>query len=140
MYIVTSSYRPWPKTGYRRRSRERQIPADLRELLEQTVSRVFAVELDHIRLPTRGRARVAIARQVGMYLAHVTCGLNLTEAAKLFGRERTTAAHACQVVEERREDPEFDRALHLLETVTKILTFTRPATHHPCEDEVFSNA
>jgi hypothetical protein len=43
----------------------------------------------------------------------------------LLERDRTTVAHACQVVEERRDDPRFDRVIELLERVTKVLT-------HPC--------
>ena len=85
---------------------------------------VYDVELDLIRLPTRGRAKVAIARQVGMYLAHVACGLSLTDAGELFERDRTTAAHACRIVEERRENADFDRALQLMENVTKVLMYT----------------
>jgi chromosomal replication initiation ATPase DnaA len=112
-------------TELRRRPLEVRVPADeLRALLEETVARVFDVELDLIRLPTRGRAKVAIARQSAMYLAHVACGLSLTEAGELFGRDRTTAAHACQVVEERRENSDFDRALQLMENVTKVLMYT----------------
>ena len=95
----------------------------LRHMLEETVARVFDVDLEHMRLPTRGRARVATARQVAMYLAHVACGLTLTEAGDLFGRDRTTVAHACQVVEDRREDQEFDRAIELLENIAKLLAF-----------------
>jgi len=135
MYIETSSQRTRSKTCCRRRSRKKQLPPDLKELLEETVTRVFDVELDHIRMPTRGRARVAIARQVAMYLAHVSCGLSLTETGELFGRDRTTVSHACQVVEDRREDPEFDRALQLLENITKILPFCLPAAPAPEEDE-----
>jgi chromosomal replication initiation ATPase DnaA len=58
---------------------------------------------------------VASARQVGMYLAHVACGLPLTEVGRLFGRHRRTVAHACAVVEDRRDDPEFDRAIAVME-------------------------
>jgi chromosomal replication initiation ATPase DnaA len=68
-----------------------------------------------LRGSTRGRAKVALARQVAMYLAHVGCGLSLTETGRLFGRDRTTVAHACGVIEDRRDDPLFDRALDLLE-------------------------
>jgi chromosomal replication initiation ATPase DnaA len=93
----------------------------LKTLLEQTVSLVFEVELEEMQLPTRGRAPVAVARQVAMYLAHVACGLSLTEAGELFSRDRTTVAHACQVVEDRREEPAFDRALELLEYIVKVL-------------------
>ena len=106
---------------------------NLKSILEQIVTRVFAIDLDLIRRPTRGRARVAMARQVAMYLAHVVCGLTLTEAGELFGRDRTTAAHACQVVERKREDePEFDRALQLLENVTKGLVYAPPS--QDCSD------
>ena len=95
-------------------------------MLEETVALVFDVDLDLIYLPTRGRAKVAMARQVAMYLAHVSCGLNLTEAGELFGRDRTTAAHACHVVEAKRENADFDRAIQLLENVTKVLMYTPP--------------
>ena len=55
-----------------------------------------------------------------MYLAHVGCGLTLTEVGRLFARDRTTVAHACGLVEDRREEPPFDRALELLEGVMRL--------------------
>ena len=39
-----------------------------------------------------------------MYLAHVTCGLSLTEVGEVFARDRTTVAHACGRVEDLRDD------------------------------------
>ena len=48
-----------------------------------------------------------------MYLAHVVCGLSLTEVGALFARDRTTAAHACRVVEDRRDDAELDGRLDI---------------------------
>jgi hypothetical protein len=106
--------------------------AGLRWLLEQTVTRVFDVEMDLMRLPTRGHARVALARQVAMYLAHVGCGLSLTEAGELFDRDRTTVAHACHVVEARRENPGFDRAIELLERVVTVLIWPGEAPARAC--------
>lgn len=50
-----------------------------------------------------------------MYLAHVACGLPLAEVGRLFSRDRTTVAHACALIEDRRDDPTFDRALAVLE-------------------------
>jgi chromosomal replication initiation ATPase DnaA len=50
-----------------------------------------------------------------MYLAHVVCGLSLTEVGTLFARDRTTVAHACSLVEDRRDDPELDGRLERLE-------------------------
>ena len=54
-----------------------------------------------------------------MYLAHVTCGLSLTEVGQVFARDRTTVAHACSRVEDQRDDPAFDRALELLEGILR---------------------
>ena len=123
MNFTTSSNWPQPRGRFRSRSQPRLIPPHIRPILEETVSRVFDIDLELMHLPTRGRRRVAMARQVAMYLAHVSCGLSLTEAGELFDRDRTTAAHACQVVEQRRDDPDFDRAVHLLENVTKVLIY-----------------
>jgi hypothetical protein len=94
---------------------------ELHALLDLMVAGVFEVESDLLRLPTRGRARVALARQVAMYLAHVACGLSLTEVGELFNRDRTTVAHACSVVECRREEASFDGAIDLLEGIVKVL-------------------
>ncbi len=63
----------------------------------------------------RGGPAEVFARQVAMYLAHVGCGFTYTQAARLYGRNRCTAAHACRVVEDRRDDPRFDAILELLE-------------------------
>ena len=51
---------------------------------------------------------------MAMYLAHVCCRMTLTEVGAMFGRDRTTVAHACLKVEYRRDDPTFDRALDVL--------------------------
>jgi chromosomal replication initiation ATPase DnaA len=94
--------------------------------VELAVSQVFGVARDAIGMQTRGRAPVALARQVAMYLAHVAYGLSLTEVGRLFARDRTTVAHACALVEDRRDDVAFDRALELLELVVRALTAPRP--------------
>jgi hypothetical protein len=99
-----------------------------REAIEQVVVQVFGVGRDELRRWSRGRAKVALARQVAMYLAHVSCGLTLTDTGKLFGRDRTTVAHACGVIEDRRDDPLFDRALDLLEWAVPVLA-ARPSVN-----------
>ena len=65
---------------------------------------------------------MALARQAGMYIAHVGCSLRLTEVGELFDRDRTTVAHACSIIEQRRDNPEFDQALELTESVIKVLS------------------
>lgn len=97
------------------------------EAIEQAVVQVFGVGRDDLHRLSRGRAKVALARQVAMYLAHVACGLTLTDTGRLFGRDRTTVAHACGVIEDRRDDPLFDRALDLLEWAVPALS-RRPST------------
>lgn len=77
---------------------------------------MFAVPRSKLQAARRCEARIALARQVAMYLAHVVFGLTLTRAGQLFGRDRTTVAHACAVVEDRREDAALDRALNIVES------------------------
>jgi chromosomal replication initiation ATPase DnaA len=99
-----------------------------RAAIEHAVTQVFGIAGHDLRRATRGRAKVALARQVAMYLAHVGCGLSLTETGRLFERDRTTVAHACGIIEDRRDDPLFDRALDLLEwAVPALATRTEPA-------------
>lgn len=100
-------------------------PAVERVLIEQTVAQVFGVRDCDLRRATRGRAKVARARQVAMYLAHVACGMSLTEVGRVFARDRTTVAHACGVVEDGRDDPMFDRVMELLEQVVDALLSSR---------------
>ena len=103
------------------------INAPQRLAIELAVARVFGVESQTFAQETRGEARAANARQVAMYLAHVACGLSLTDAGRLFGRDRTTVAHACLVIEDKRENPVFDQALDLLEWAVPVIA-ERP--HH----------
>lgn len=95
--------------------------ARLRRLIETTISDVFGVAHSDLCRRSRGKAPVALARQAAMYLAHVTCGLNLTDVGRIFSRDRTTVAHACAVIEDRRDDPVFDRALELMEWIVPTL-------------------
>jgi hypothetical protein len=82
---------------------------------ETLVSAAWAVSHAEIRSSHRGRAAAANARQAAMYLAHVHLGQSLSAVGRSFGRDRTTVAHACACIEDRREDPAFDRVLACLE-------------------------
>lgn len=93
----------------------------LREFLDRVVASVFAVDSTLLKLPTRGRRPIAEARQVAMYLAHVACSQSLTSVGRIFERDRTTVAHACKRVEDRREDPEFDAAIDFLERTIRMI-------------------
>ncbi|MCA0405873.1 MAG: hypothetical protein LCH39_06960 [Proteobacteria bacterium] len=69
---------------------------------------------------TRGEARIAHARQTAIYFAHVVFRANLTRAGGIFGRDRTTARHACNCVEDRRDDRRFDEACGALEPAMRL--------------------
>lgn len=86
-----------------------------RAVVSGIVATAFDVAAQDLRLPKRGRAKVALARQVAMYLAHVVFGLSLSDVGRLYRRDRTTAAHACRLVEDLRDEQRFDSLLTILE-------------------------
>jgi hypothetical protein len=104
-----------------KRHRVRRVPpvhddtARICWLVEAATAAAFAVPVDELRAPSRRAPAVAFARQCAMYLAHVVLGLRYGEIGRLFHRDRTTAAYACQLVEDARDDPAVDRVLHTLE-------------------------
>lgn len=63
----------------------------------------------------RNGAAAARARQIAMYLAHTALSWPLWRVGLAFGRDRTTAGHACAVVERLRDDRLFDTRLEDLE-------------------------
>lgn len=67
----------------------------------------------------RGSARTAFARHVAMYLCHVGSELSLTRVAGAFDRDRSTVAYACHLIEDRREEPQFDLWISSLETMMR---------------------
>ncbi len=93
----------WPKTGV--------------SGLSGLVADAFDMRPGELSGRTRGCAKVARARQTAMYLARVCLGLTLSEAARLYGRDRTTAAHACRVIEDLRDDPHFDAKIAAIEAL-----------------------
>lgn len=63
----------------------------------------------------RGKPQMAFARQVAMYLTHVAFGMSLQRVAFAFARDRSTVAHACHLVEDRRDEVSFDNMMDQLE-------------------------
>lgn len=89
--------------------------------LERAVAFAFSIPLYELRATQRRRAPVAFARQVTMYIAHVVFGLSFCEIGRLCHRDRRTVAHACGVVEGRRDDPSINGVLDLLESFGRAL-------------------
>ena len=83
--------------------------------IEALVCAVFGVSRKDMRGTRRGRAEVAFARQTAMYLAHVSLGMTLSDVGHMFGRDRTTVAHACARVEDSRDRECLARLFDCLE-------------------------
>jgi chromosomal replication initiation ATPase DnaA len=52
-----------------------------------------------------------------MYVSHVVLRLSMNEVGLGFGRDRTTVLHACHLVEDLRDDEDFDRLVAKTERV-----------------------
>ncbi len=73
------------------------------------------VSPQEIASQTRRTVAAMRARQIAIYLTHVTCHWPLARVAFAFGRDRTTCGYACQKVEDLRENVSFDAQLTALE-------------------------
>lgn len=78
-------------------------------------SYVFGVPMEAICAKSRGAPEAAFARQAAMYLTHVAFSMSLNRVAIAFGRDRSTVAHACHLIEDRRDDPEMDSLFAAME-------------------------
>ena len=70
-----------------------------------------------LRRPVRGTDEIARVRQIAMYVAHVVLGLTMTDIGRGFGRDRTTVMHACHLVEDLRDDRDFDQIIARTEKI-----------------------
>ncbi len=98
---------------------ERQEDVAAARLAGGVAGYALGVPLDEITQRTRGSKQAAFARQVAMYLCHVGFELSLAKVASAFGRDRSTVAHACHQIEDRRDDREFDRWIASLEAAVR---------------------
>ena len=89
--------------------------ARLCTIAADAAAEAFGVSTKELRMARRGSASVAFARQTAMYLGHTVYGLSFTAVGRAFHRDRTTAAHACRLVEDRRDDPGIDAIIGRLE-------------------------
>ena len=88
-------------------------------LVRHAVAYAFGVSADDLSAPTRRSRKSAFARQAAMYLAHVAFEWPLGRVGQAFGRDRSTAAHACHLIEDMRDDAEFDARMDALEAGLK---------------------
>ena len=93
-----------------------------------------------LRGPRRGRAPVADARHLALYLDHVAFGVSLSACGRAIARDRASVRHACARMEDRRDDGDFDRAVaaleHALGAQKRLLeALALSFTQHPTGDD-----
>jgi len=86
------------------------------QLVIAAVGLEFGIPHTLIDNRTKGTSRAAFGRQLAMYLLNVVYDVNLSRVARVFNRDRSTASHACHVIEDQREDPMLDAKICRLET------------------------
>lgn len=87
------------------------------ELAASIASYAVGVPQQNIVGDARGCSQTAFARQLAMYLCHVGFELSLARVAAAFGRDRSTVAHACHEIENKRDDRQFDHWISSLEAM-----------------------
>lgn len=90
---------------------------DLCEGMIDIASALFNVSGKELRRPGRTSLGVSRVRQIAMYVAHVVLRISMSDVGRGFGRDRTTVLHACHLVEDLRDDADFDRMVAMTERV-----------------------
>ncbi|MCS0501057.1 helix-turn-helix domain-containing protein [Ancylobacter mangrovi] len=88
---------------------------ELCHMAARLVADETGVPLSEVLHACRLARPVSATRALAMYLAHVGLGLPMSAVGRAFGRHRSTVAHACRTVEERRETARWDRKVSELE-------------------------
>ena len=81
---------------------------------------LFSVSGRQLRSPKRHGRSVARVRQIGMYIAHTSLGLRMAEVAAGFGRDKSTVMYACHLVEDLRDDVDFDGIVARAEQIVRV--------------------
>jgi chromosomal replication initiation ATPase DnaA len=97
----------------------REEVMEICEAMQDVLAACFSVSGRELRAQGRCRAEICRVRQIGMYVAHVIAGLTMLEVGIGFQRDRSTVAHACHLVEDLRDDPEFERVILMIERIAE---------------------
>lgn len=97
-------------------NREERTIALCEAMIDITAA-LFNVSGRDLRKSSRSSMGISRVRQVAMYVAHVVLRLNMADIGKAFGRDRTTVLYACHLIEDLRDDDEFDRIITMTERV-----------------------
>jgi len=107
----------WTRTEPPPLNRRAERVMEVCEAMIDICAALFNVPGRELRQTGRTSNGVARVRQIAMYVTHVTLGISMQEVGRGFIRDRTTVRHACHLVEDMRDDEEFDRMVALTEKV-----------------------
>lgn len=114
-----------PDRPYCRRRLAAGVCGDVQTVVDEIAAMTIQEETRAVAARGAGRVvdrrSVVHRRQIAMYVAHVVLRLTLTEIGLAYGRDRTTVSHACKMVEDRRDDPGFDRFVAVVERLSSML-------------------
>jgi hypothetical protein len=85
-----------------------QKPKPTCRIVFQLVSEMVFLFGDRVLVRRDRRRLAAHSRQIAMYVCHVALSISVDDIAASFGRERSTVAHACHLVEDRRDNPAYE--------------------------------
>ncbi|MEM1364547.1 MAG: helix-turn-helix domain-containing protein [Pseudomonadota bacterium] len=85
------------------------------EHVMRVVASYFGLPIVDILAPSRGKQKVAFARQLAMYLAHTHYQLPMPLIARTMGRDRSTIGFGCRKIEDMRDDLRTDTIVSCLE-------------------------
>jgi chromosomal replication initiation ATPase DnaA len=104
--------RVWRPTG-----KHDEEGIELCEGMIDVTAALFNVSSKEMRRTGRTASDVSRVRQIAMYVSHVVLGLSMADVGKGFQRERTTVLHACHLIEDMRDDRDFDQIIAMTERV-----------------------
>jgi hypothetical protein len=86
-------------------------------IVRQVTAEMVMLVSERVQVRRDRRRATCHIRQIAMYICHVVLQLSLTDIGTAFGRDRTTVGHACNVVEDRRDDKAYDEFVAAIERV-----------------------
>lgn len=96
---------------------ENEYDEKVGKLVLKLVSTLEQVSQQELTSSSRGRSNVCLARQMSMYLIHTVFSVPYHRVAVFLKRDRTTISHACKLVEDLRDNEEFDKRLETMENL-----------------------
>lgn len=117
--------RPRVRRRMHRREAPIVVPAVACRIVRHLVLEMTAMASERPLWRRDSRRSTCHVRQIAMYVCHVVLRLSQADIGVAFGRDRTTVGHACNRVEDRRDDVAFDAFVSAVERV--VLSVFGPA-------------